>query len=1416
MNHEIEKSLEAITRAIVNIREREILLKVIIEEVQPLFDFDDVGLFIIHEEENYYIDLAAEMPAISPSEVNYPLYEQKIRKTPYRGSLIDWMVGKIEQVHLPLSFDLQDLAKRFPEYPQSKTIIQMGFRDCLATTLRTQRKLIGVFCINSRQKDFFKSKQSTLFQKIANQVALAADNIRAYERLNSEKQFKENLLTISETIASIQNRSELLKAIYQKIALIFPFDTYGLFVLHSTGKYHYEIVDSEIMNKDPIQVKIEHHLGGVSQLFWHEGSAVELIMREGPGIFAIKDLVHPHVKYMLEGGLQHLIGGPLRHAGKDFGMICFNSKQANFYNQAHFPFFKAIAEQISVVVDNVLNNEAVQQSEREKAILLQVSEALAKSKTRQELLQTTVDHIKSLFVFEDIALLEIKPDGSHRDFVIDEQLYEFGGSGGIREAGIKGFMPYHASFEVTLKQTQIIDFTWLRDRYPDHYHFPYLAEAGMKEILSSPLFHKGQVIGLLCLWSKKKGFFHEEQLPLFQQLANCVATTMANVLANEDILQEKRYKEELLHISEAIAAIRNKQHLSEVIYQKIKPVISFDTFGLIIPDKTNKYHIDLAVEEGLSQAQIDQQLRANQKGKTPKHPVIDYFIEKGPLFMSLEMMMEMFPGHAHYPAMQKGGYQQIIGGPLRTGGNTIGMLCFSTCTEHTYSEQDLPFFQAIAEQMAVALSNILANEEIQEREREKSVLLHISEILAEMRTRKELLQVIFETIRKVLPFSDVWLFQVRTDGYYRDFAVDEALEKEASSKKIGESSLAGYLPPHASIQAFMDQVKIYSLEDLMAEYPGHPYYEFLDTTGQKKVMGGPLNFNGQRIGILCFWAEEIDFFQEEQLSLFRQILNLISTATANIIANEDILAREQEEALKVKLIDVISTRDTWPRRLEALTHLLESHFPFHFISFGMVNEPHLGAKGPNYGLERIGSEEYRVIDLSRFLKISGLTEREVMTDLNREPYTRHLLWQEESFKANIQASPVKTAIHRVFGVNSLLLFPVSLAQGRVMYVQFYHREAKVYDSSHIDLFRKIQSSLVLAIEKQLYHEEIVRLNSQLEQEKDYLTEEVVSQYNSGEIVGDSPAIRLVFEKIERVASTDTTVLITGETGTGKELIARAIHQSSNRKEQAFIKLNCAALPAELVESELFGHVQGAFTGAVKDRMGKFELAHQGTIFLDEVGELPEALQAKLLRVIQEREIERLGSNQVKKIDVRIIAATNRVLEEEIEQGNFRPDLYFRLNIFPIQVPPLSQRKEDISQLAQHFLRIKSRKAKKKIKKISEAFMEELLHYHWPGNVRELEHIIERAVLLSDDTTLDYEFPLDKTQKSTRSLTASPREFTPKTIKEAEIELIMNTLKLTGGKVSGAGGAAELLGLNSNTLESRLKKYGIVKKYIIKG
>ena len=347
-------------------------------------------------------------------------------------------------------------------------------------------------------------------------------------------------------------------------------------------------------------------------------------------------------------------------------------------------------------------------------------------------------------------------------------------------------------------------------------------------------------------------------------------------------------------------------------------------------------------------------------------------------------------------------------------------------------------------------------------------------------------------------------------------------------------------------------------------------------------------------------------------------------------------------------------------------------------------------------------------------------------------------------------------------------------------------------------------------------QEIATLKERLERENDYLREEVSEVLGVHDIVGSSAGVRKVLQQIQLVAPTDAAVLINGESGTGKELVARAIHENSPRKGRALIKVNCGAIPENLFESEFFGHMRGAFTGAVRDKAGRFELADGGTLFLDEIGEIPLAMQAKLLRVLQEQEIERVGDTRTRKVNVRIVAATNRDLKAEVAAGRFRQDLFYRLGVFPLEIPPLRERRDDIPLLATHFIRQTAKKMNRTVPRFTKAQAEELAAHPWPGNIRELQNAVERAVILAQNGPLRFELPTGERGRAEISAAKTQRETISPIVTRAELKLqeresIAAALKQSGGKIFGKDGAAELLNMRPTTLASRIKALGLKRK-----
>ena len=517
---------------------------------------------------------------------------------------------------------------------------------------------------------------------------------------------------------------------------------------------------------------------------------------------------------------------------------------------------------------------------------------------------------------------------------------------------------------------------------------------------------------------------------------------------------------------------------------------------------------------------------------------------------------------------------------------------------------------------------------------------------------------------------------------------------------------------------------------------------------------------------------------------------------------------KKQTVLQKQLGSIISEAIVWEQKLLKIGRTLQPHLPFDYLAAGFNTLGEVSCH--SLSLLRVGYDEYQTIGSNELLTITGLKMTEVL-DLQRQTSsdTTASIYNGVDFEKVSKPPSLKKLFADTFHLQSHLSLPLLLSTGRPFSFCLYSHRPAPYTTDHIALFSSIQKVLTDSIESmlQIGKEDFI---STAENDR-FPSHENASHIKGFEgIIGTSHLLLNVFDHITQVAPSDTSVLILGESGTGKERIADCIHNLSSRKDKPFVKVNCAALPSTLIESELFGHEKGSFTGAIEKRTGKFEQANKGTIFLDEIGEMPIELQVKLLRVLQEKEIERIGSKAPLKVDVRIIAATNRNLEKEVAEGRFRLDLYYRLNVFPITLPALRDRMEDLPLLASHFINYFSRKAGKKITGLSDKTQKIMMNYNWPGNIRELEHLIERSVLLAKGTIIE-DVSISHIQRRETASVAQSSYI--KTIQENERDHIISVLKKCHGRIWGPGAAAELLNILPSTLKSRMKKLGIKKEYI---
>lgn len=514
----------------------------------------------------------------------------------------------------------------------------------------------------------------------------------------------------------------------------------------------------------------------------------------------------------------------------------------------------------------------------------------------------------------------------------------------------------------------------------------------------------------------------------------------------------------------------------------------------------------------------------------------------------------------------------------------------------------------------------------------------------------------------------------------------------------------------------------------------------------------------------------------------------------------------QNAVLQKKITQIIDSPAEWTFKLMQIGKALQPYIPFEYLSIGLKSNDH--SPYDEIGFMRIGFEEYQTIGPKELMVIANKKLDELSALRAKSTWEQLATWyNEKELKAAFKEPSIRKLIMETFSMKSHLVFPVPLSTKQTIYFFFYSRRPDAYDNDYLILCDRF-GNLIGNFAETMLSDSMSPLAGKSDH---HATEKAGSQEVNTKvfdgIIGSSHLLLNVFDNVIQVAPADSSVLILGESGTGKEKIAERIHYLSPRKSKPFVKVNCAALPATLIDSELFGHEKGSFTGAFERKIGRFEQAHTGTLFLDEIGEIPLELQVKLLRVLQEKEIERIGGRATIKTDVRIIAATNRNLEKEVAEGRFRLDLYYRLNVFPIVMPPLRDRKEDIPALANHFLTIYSRKIGKAIKGLSEKVLESMQNYSWPGNIRELENLIERNVLLAKGDMIDHiALPL-QAEQAARTVASNGNV---QTMKENERAHILFALKKCNWKIWGTDGAANLLNLPPTTLNSKMKKLGITR------
>jgi transcriptional regulator with GAF, ATPase, and Fis domain len=859
------------------------------------------------------------------------------------------------------------------------------------------------------------------------------------------------------------------------------------------------------------------------------------------------------------------------------------------------------------------------------------------------------------------------------------------------------------------------------------------------------------------------------------------------VLSKAILEQERRM---LLDLGNDITSVRDKNDLLVLFSKRIKSLFYFThTIVTLIDYKDETYTPFLLDNENSpirGHAMYQELVHARFSLKEPFIQAVLHAEE--PISFWLADIMDQPQSPSFLRVNHEEGVREILMTKLMKEGKPMGFIHIYSDRAGSFSNEFRSVIKGIAPQLSSAISNIIKNDEILNKEREKSFLLDLSSDIAAVRTKDELAIAVRTSLSKLNHLRGYVIRKINEDGATMSAYIYDPGITRPDKKELDEL-VRTHFPINDGLQNRVLESYIpllFSVDREIQRGITSSYLQYWKRMGYKTMVGIRLRNGEINLGILWLGIEEVN------IQLLQGICSQISIAMANIIANEQVNIKQEEQAFLLDFSNDITQVRTKSELQAAIFRVLDKTMHTQLAMIRLIDDDGVHLSPFMHDRTLFKQAEARFDEMS----VNRITIE--------EPYTSRVLASEEGLVFNvdeeIRDGNAYARLWKTTGLKNMYGLPLRAGNKNIGTIWLLaNRLSRL-------MVKGICSQISIAIDNIQANEKLLAYKKQLEVENAYLKEQIGTIYNFSEIIGNGEAMQEVYRLMSLVADSNSTVLVLGETGTGKELIARAIHNASPRKDKLMVKVNCAALPAHLIESELFGHERGAFTGAIDRRIGKFELANHSTLFLDEIGEMPLEAQSKLLRVIQERELERLGGKQTIKIDVRLIAATNRNLEEAVRVGQFREDLYYRLNVFPIYLPPLRERQEDIEPLTNFFVGKYSRNSGRKISKIAPKVIQQLRSYTWPGNVRELEHLIERSVLLASDSILQEVY----IPRSTTTEKQGPAQLANRSLEEVERSYIIEVMKRCAGKISGAGGAADILQIPGNTLHSKMKKLGITK------
>src|ERR1041384_533620 len=1206
------------------------------------------------------------------------------------------------------------------------------------------------------------------------------------------------LVEVAESIVAHRDLTSLLRDLKRRLRLLVTLDGAHL-LLH-----------------DPERNVMRRHVLQSSSLL-DDLPTTELAMDEAPGasvwrtqqplLMTHLDSYDPRylriVTEMLNHGVKTAYVLPLTSLHRRLGALAFLSLEENAWSEDDRALLEQVTRLVALAVDNVINFEsasaakaALERRLEHLRLLLEVGKTIVSNLDLRSLIEVISGLLKSVIRCDAVFMSLCDADPAYlRVFALDRG---FDGSAQSREGQLIPLAGTMAEKAIATHQTLLLTREDLESSESSIVRG--IAAQGVKTNCLAPLISHGRSLGTISMASLRDDAFTPEDVELLTQIAGQIAIATENALnferartAEETARRESDRAQLLLDLNNAVASHLDLNDLMRAIFSCLRRVFPYDVVGL-----------------GIYDPEINQ-LRSYANVL----PEIPEFLEDGepiPLEGTIPgyvfrtgkpLLLDRFEDARFASRFSKkfydAGFKSGGAVPLIVHDRTLGTLGVSAKHETHLSDDEKDLLCQVAKQMAIAVENSLNFERARRAEREvkrqldrERLMLEINNAVVSILDLSDLVRTVSSLLRDVMPHDAAGIALYEPElNHLREYT--NVSYKDVAAFREGDTiPLKGTPAGHVFLTG---QPLLIRRPDL-SKYPADQYSQLPVEDSPKSACLAPLISHGRKLGIVGVSSTQEEKFTEDDLELFRQLAEQIAIAVENALnfeearkAENELRHRYERERLMLEINNAVVSELSLRELVRAISTSLRKAMGYDTANVALYDH-------------EINQLRAYMLDLSD--KLPPMEEGTIIPLEDSVGGLAFSTGQPIFINQVGLGSAISDFDRRMIeaGVQSGGVVPL-MAHGRklgLLGVGSFQADAFTLEDQ--ELLGHIANQIAIAVENALAFQEIETLKNKLTSEKLYLEAEIRTEHNFEELIGSSPSFKRILKQVETVAPTESAVLIRGETGTGKELLARAIHNLSGRRERSLVKLNCAAIPTGLLESELFGHERGAFTGAISQRIGRFELAHKGTLFLDEVGDIPLELQPKLLRVLQEQEFERLGSTRTQKVDVRLIAATNCDLEQLVSERKYRSDLYYRLNVFPVMIPPLRERREDIPTLARFFPQKYAQRLKKRIESISAEAMTALTGYSWPGNVRELEHFIERAVVLTQGSEL--ELSISELKPASPSKTTD----TVSTLEAAERGHILRALEEAHWVIGGPNGAAARLGMKRTTLQSRMQKLGL--------